>query len=76
MSLYTEHFRRLQQEYPLIASIIEEVWCDALSYDQYEEEQKQLNAKIAKQDAEITRLRSQVQVLMLANGIITKKEAK
>jgi primosomal protein N' len=34
-----------------------------------------MQAEINKNKTEITRLKSQVRVLMLANGIITKKEA-
>ena len=70
---YDENWKMLQRNYPLVAAKIEELRCEVLSYEQYEDEQKQLNAKIEKQDAEILRLKAVVRQLMLKNGIIYKE---
>jgi len=73
MSFYDEDWKLLLKNHPLIASKIEELRCEVLSYEQYEEEQKQLNAKLEKSNVEIDRLRRIVKVLMLKNGIIYKE---
>jgi len=73
MSFYDEYWKFLLKNHPLIAKKIEELRCEVLSYEQYEEEQKQLNAKLEKQNVEITRLKNIVKVLMLKNGVIYKE---
>ena len=73
MSFYDEEWKRLQRKFPLIASKIEDLRCEVLNYEQYEEEQEELNAKIEKQNVEITRLKAVVKQLMLKNGIIYKE---
>jgi hypothetical protein len=65
---YDENWKLLLKNHPLIASKIEELRCEVLSYEQYEEEQEELNAKIEKQNVEINRLRRQVNILSELNG--------
>ena len=65
---YDEDWKELARKHPLGAQKIEELRCETVNYEQYSEEQKE-------QNLEIKRLRSMVKQMMLANGIITKKEA-
>ena len=65
---YDEDWKLLLKNHPLIASKIEELRCEVLSYEQYEDEQAELNAKLEKQDAEIDQLRRQVNILLELNG--------
>jgi len=68
VAFYDDEWWKLQKKHPLVARKIEELRCESLSFEQYEEEQKLVSKKIEK-------LERQVAVLIKMNGAKVAKEA-
>jgi len=69
MMFYDEAWRELSKRYPLIAKKIEELRCESVAYEQYEQETKELQKRFDTLQKEFDTLNTLVGALMEANGL-------
>lgn len=52
MTFYDDDWKELQRRFPLVAKKIEELRCEVLNYEQYQEEKKELEERVKKLEKE------------------------